>query len=392
MIYNYTPGVTEILTLESIGQNNGTNTVIKVDGYFTNIFSDLTLYTDAAGTSQVPIDAYAQTSIDQTVTNLEVGKTNKTAYKTYIVTNPTYQNVDLWATFTNFGTYTDNGAVAPVVTRGLLENGAQLTDGRIAFQETTSGTLTTSGWYKVALALGAATVPYNATFKFSALGPGRADTITIEVLGGGGGSALKELQISITGRGSFSSASHGIKGARLGYSPSVSSSGQNLELNIDHGTSVILQSMIISNTAVQTYAGFSLIEPIISDGLLPDGVTPATFIEAGAELSFEGSNYDFIPNFTALKFSNDSLLCTVLWPEIPKQGTGITLTPASTNTIFIDGNGTSVGLSSFTISSFSQSGYYVRFLINQIGIGTALNAGASSLRINGTGAKLTITG
>lgn len=117
-IRNYIKGQFETLgTVPNpvyIGQATGGNDFIKADTVLTNGFSDLILYTDSAGSSPVPNDDYGETTQDATATTKEAdtagGGSGKVVYTQYKVTNATYIGVDLYATFTNFGTYTDNDA------------------------------------------------------------------------------------------------------------------------------------------------------------------------------------------------------------------------------------------------------------------------------------------
>lgn len=113
MIRDYIVGQTETLTLVPIGQADGSNQFIKVDGVLVNGFSDLTLYTDAAGSSPVPGGDYSETTIDVqwTADEAQAGGTGKTVHSQFQVTNATYHGIDLWATITNFGTYTSNDAI-----------------------------------------------------------------------------------------------------------------------------------------------------------------------------------------------------------------------------------------------------------------------------------------
>lgn len=120
MIYNYNVGVYETLTLEDIGTATGAARFIKIENGFTNIYADLDLFTDSGGTVQVPYSSYDFIGENEIITGLEVGNSDKTAYKAFQVTDPTYQGITLYATFSNFGTYTDNQAIVDYITAPMV--------------------------------------------------------------------------------------------------------------------------------------------------------------------------------------------------------------------------------------------------------------------------------
>lgn len=113
-IRNYQVGVYETKTLRQIAQvTDGTDQFLKIDSVLTNAFSDLQLYSDSGGVSPLTLGVdYNMTTTDTAATTKEAGTggSGKTVYSQFEVINATYQNVDLWATCTNFGTYTDNDA------------------------------------------------------------------------------------------------------------------------------------------------------------------------------------------------------------------------------------------------------------------------------------------
>lgn len=116
-IRNYIVGTFETITLAPIGQADGSVQFLFNDKVLTNAISDLVLYTDSAGASAVPLTDYSMMTTDTIMTTAEagIGGSGKTVYSQFQVTNATYQGIDLWATFTNFGTYTDNDALGDLL-------------------------------------------------------------------------------------------------------------------------------------------------------------------------------------------------------------------------------------------------------------------------------------
>ena len=112
MIRNYILGQTESLALRPIGQADGSNQYISIDDVYKNGFNSLVLYEDAGGSSPVPNAAYSMTTVDQEWTTDEsgTGGTGEIVYSQFIVSDPTYQAIDLYANLKNYGTYTDNDA------------------------------------------------------------------------------------------------------------------------------------------------------------------------------------------------------------------------------------------------------------------------------------------
>lgn len=112
MIRNYILGRTETLLKQAVEQADGSNQYLSIDGVYKNGFNTLLLYTDAAGAFPLPGAAYSETTVDADWTSDEAGTggTGETVYSQYIVSDPTYQGIDLYADIKNFGTYTDNDA------------------------------------------------------------------------------------------------------------------------------------------------------------------------------------------------------------------------------------------------------------------------------------------
>jgi len=271
--------------------------------------------------------------------------------------------------------------------------GLKLNKDRVAMQELTSGTLTTSGWYTIAEIAGESLtyravtgtlhclIQYNSTLSmvFAAAGSTRSRT-------------HENTTIKIEKRGnSFLNADTRVDSFRVAKSDSVATAGMKLQVHLVMSVNRTLVTQLANSCATKGKDGIELVTPYLDNTpTLPDGVTVGTFLEAGAEFSWN-SNAMFVPNATFSKATSDIIAAAVVWPDIPKQGTGLTLTLSSVNMLFFDGAGTSATLGSFTITNLIFDGNTVRFDINQVGIAISLNAGPLGLKTNGSGGKLTIT-
>ncbi len=177
---------------------------------------------------------------------------------------------------------------------------------------------------------------------------------------------------------------------KLAKSDSVNGAGAKIQIILPSTTTLKVQ--LISN--IGNGAGWQLVTPTSSGiGLCPDGVTAATFLEAGEELSFNSGLTVYPPNWTGRKVSDDIMDCSIIWPEIPKKGTVLTITLPTTSLIFREGAGTSGTVTgSHTISSFGIIGKHANFRINETGAFAALSGSLISFpQIDGTDCKLTIT-
>ncbi len=176
---------------------------------------------------------------------------------------------------------------------------------------------------------------------------------------------------------------------RLAKSDSINGAGAKIQIVLPSTTTLKVQ--LISN--IGDSKGWQLVTPTNTGiGLCPDG-SAATFLAAGAELSFDSSLTFYASNWTARTVSVNSIDCCVIWPEIPKQGTGITITLPATSLIFKEGNGTLGTVTvSHTTSNFEIIGKHVFFRITEAGIFSSLTTGLIAFpQISGANCKLAIT-
>ena len=176
---------------------------------------------------------------------------------------------------------------------------------------------------------------------------------------------------------------------RLAKSDSINGAGAKIQIVLPSTTTLKVQ--LISN--IGDSKGWQLVTPTNTGiGLCPDG-SAATFLEAGAELSFiDGPRTS--ARFMGFASSNDQIICIATFPEIPKQGTGVIITLPSTNLRFmgIDGVLGAIITGGHAISSVDIQGKEVKFAINETGIATAIPITAVAFPIiTGAGMKLTIT-
>lgn len=172
---------------------------------------------------------------------------------------------------------------------------------------------------------------------------------------------------------------------KIGKSDSVDAAGGLLTIELSSES--IVTTELIGNTGSES--GFTLITPD-QDSNLPDGVTSATFLEAGAELSL---GLDGIPNsgIIGARLTDDIIYMNVDFGQIPKQGTGIVLSGGSFYRSLVDGS--AVLLGSYTISNVTFYGSKIGFRINQTNIGLGLSANVPIWLVNSasTAPILTIT-
>lgn len=271
-------------------------------------------------------------------------------------------------------------------------NPRSFTSGRFDSQELVSGSLSVSGWYTIAESLEDSAQILGCDLLISMAGSGSRRGIITGHVSISSEAAARTFENTSVRMKDLTSATdvRYLKGLRLAKSDSVAASGQKIQVNCDISTSVILATQI-KNLAEG--AGFFLVAPYLDNTpTLPDGVTAGTFLEAGAEQTFEPSATHYFSNWIGSKSGNDQLRCSVEWHEIPKQGTNIVLTLPATLLAARDGEGISVTISvAHTISNFAIDGKHINFFINETGVFTTLNTGPIGILVSGAGCKLTIT-
>jgi len=284
----------------------------------------------------------------------------------------------------------DTGVNEYVEHQKEFEDGLYLSSSRIAMQELTSVAITGTGWKRIAEVGQTSNKTYNAVFSITSRGGFREDTYTFRVAGSLGSSS-KKLTIETLSRGYWSETNNGFLNARIAKSD-VATSGAWIEIYFDISVDVTVTVQMTAN-AQHLIDNLTLI-PIVATGVnCPDGVTAATFLEAGAELSLNVTNVT-TPMLMGYRANSDDILnCSVIWPEIPKQGTSLTITLPSTSLRFKSLNETNSAIvASHTISNFNIIGNIVEFRINQTGISTGmLDFAHAFVLITGSGCKLTIT-
>jgi len=259
--------------------------------------------------------------------------------------------------------------------------------GRFDSQEFVSANLNASGWYTIAelAAINGNTVSaqfiiesgatmYNITASIRTRDVARTHintTIRIDAI---------SYNLSITG----------LVGFRIAKSDTVGDAGAKLQINVISSITPVIQM----TANVGDNAGWELVTPYLNDTpTLPDGVTVGTFLEAGEEYDLDQSIDIIEPSIMIHPVDANSINVIVDWPEIPKQGTGIVVTLASTSTKIVDNSANTYTLSgALTTSNFEIKGKRVIFTITETGNFTGIVVGAQAFWRNyGGGCKLTIT-
>jgi hypothetical protein len=179
---------------------------------------------------------------------------------------------------------------------------------------------------------------------------------------------------------------------RIAKSDSVSGSGFKVQMKIISGDAYSIQ--MFGNVGRSTLKGLELVSPYLDNTpILPDGITPSTFLEAGAEIPLEGSsNRATFPFASVLRLSDDVASMLITMPYILKQGTGLTLTNASTLTQLLWSSG-AIDITSAVLSNVTLPDPYTIYCqINLVGGFSGVGTSPLRLATAGTGGKLTITG
>ncbi len=268
-----------------------------------------------------------------------------------------------------------------------------LISGRFDSAERVSSTLDVTGWYTIAETDAESAIPY--VTDFVAIFGNSSIKFHIECIGTVQTKTRVNTTIEIIGKSGVLAASGTVvHSARLAKSDSIAAAGFKVQVLLNVIVAVTMTTLLVNSTADSPSAGFQLVTPVLDNTpTLPDGVTAATFLEAGEELSFESPTFTFYsPEWTGRVVSANSVDCCVLWPEIPKQGTGIVITLPVTNLNFKEGVLNGIISGAHTTSNFVIDGKHVFFRVTETGAFSALTVGINtSVQINGASCKLTIT-
>lgn len=207
----------------------------------------------------------------------------------------------------------------------VFSNGLKLSESRIASQELISGILSVDGWYTIAESQSGKAfrsyiadfyISYDADYSISCkAGISNSDVIKTK----------NNTIIEITGR-ARTGISSGVVGVRIAKSDSVQSSGAKLQVNLLTPINRALIVQMIGNSGSSIVNGWTLVSPTQTDiGLLPDGTTSATFLEAGEEYKSKSGGAVNSSNISFAKLNDDAIALSINWNEIPKQATGLIL-------------------------------------------------------------------
>lgn len=307
------------------------------------------------------------------------------------------------------GGYNPNGTVPGKKQRGFLLsqiklwlanvlvflNGIKLNSNRITMQELTSGNLSLNNDWVTVAETDALNEAYTSEFIVSTLGAGGKGSIRFRASASNGGADGIGYKIEILMK-SNSQATTPIIGVRMAKSTN-SLTGQLAQVLIDSNPSCVITTQLVSNSSSNGGKGLFLVNPEIDNTpTLPDGVTAATFLEAGAELSLspEGGTFNFIYGLIGIvKISDDAINITSPWGQTPKQGTGLVITLPDTALIVAEADGTGHTVTgSHTVSNFGIRQEIVSFRINQVGLFTGVSSDQILFWLSkGSLSKLTIT-
>lgn len=288
--------------------------------------------------------------------------------------------------------------VAELVSAAVGRNPRSFLYGRVDSEELECSDVSTIGWYTIA-EVNTGISPSAAWFTISNTGTEREGLWGCKV-GFICSNVSRENAVTIewtnraTVAASFSSGTDAVASFRLAKSDSVPTAGAKLQayLNPKPGSSLTnIVTAMHSARSVQGTSSWRLVAPYLDNTpTLPDGVTSATFREAGAVYSIP-ENASFV-NLDGFVSSADTLVLTLQWPEIanPKAAT-LTITDPSTSWIVSTGSGAGLSVTGFTVSSLSLSGKHVNVFLSKTGAFTGYVGEVISMRTNGTGAKFVLS-
>ena len=252
------------------------------------------------------------------------------------------------------------------------ENGIRLTSGRTAFQEITSGTLSTSGWYTIAEFYGSGLTARSCTAEITVEGRFEHGTVELALYDSSNISSKTHSNQHIE-----LIKTHADKSIpfRVAKSDTAALTGMKIQAYLTFGSSETVNVILSSNVARLSQLGIELVTPYLDNTpTLSDGVTAGTFLVAGEEFLFhDSSSVHPIPTISAISSDADTLRVTAIWPEIPYNGTSLSIEGVSTFTFTDNADDTTAALSTYTISNLQIVVKTVQFRINQTGIATGIN-------------------
>jgi hypothetical protein len=252
---------------------------------------------------------------------------------------------------------------------GIVTPSISLSSGRQTFEEKPFAAITTPGWYQIAyVPSGARYNSFGANFRMFARGGNRRGSIDFSILGHdeGGVNGVVDLKIDKINLNAF-------LGVRLAYA-TTAGKGQFLEvyINPDSPTYDITGYIQMTKNCASssTDVGWVLMMPTPSTGKLPDGITTASYFNAGSILREDvGYDYHFDGNISLIKTTDTTAFITINWPECP----------------FFRASGLAINFPTRGLSVVSADGVTVNRAVNES------NLSISSLYIKDKKIKATLT-
>ncbi len=263
----------------------------------------------------------------------------------------------------------------------------ELTDGRVAIRELTSENITVSDDYVIAKTDTFSANRYASQFLITVKDSGVTSSYIAIVACSNRAvtKTHKNTTIKFIGK-SDPITTKGLKSLKL-LCGVTATAGYTLIAELEVDTSLDINVQKLGNIAGND-TGFSLLSATTTNNnKTPDGTLVDVTLEAGEELSFED---DTINPFQAKKLSDDVLFGTAYWPEIPKQGSSLSLN-FPTSLVIRDGTGASISISTGTISNENFHCQIITFRLNNVAAFASLNSGPLVIEANGNGGFLKIT-
>lgn len=209
-----------------------------------------------------------------------------------------------------------------------FEEGIKLTEGRVTDNEfTSSAAIATPGWYTIAISAAVAGQETSAKFMMTDIGGGGLG-VEIAVCESTVVKSFSNTTVKLFSPHSnlLSTPVNQVESFRLAKSNTVNGSGFKVQAYLNPSSARLFHSKIMDNFSKDGSSGFTLIEPILENSpILPDGVTAATFLEAGSEYRTRPNGASNSPNVSFVKLSDDAIGLNIDWNQIAKRGSSLSL-------------------------------------------------------------------
>lgn len=303
--------------------------------------------------------------------------------------------IEMLAEDVKTGVAIQDGAIIERHVKDLaFTEGLSLSPERKAFQELESETLTTAGWYTILEGAANTSASINASVVVMSDGNKSLGCELAFVPSTTSKTTLNTTLRLFGNAFDFGSSNSNILGYRLAKSDTVNTSGWKLQVNLSAGLTPTIQlNRNLGRANTQLGIGGTLVPPYLDNTpTLPDEVTPATFIEAGAKIVFAGGTLTtFASGVEIIRWNANQVRFNVLAENILKQGSGVVINGTDNRIYNYNGTVPYTIDGSETLSDIQIRGKRLSFVLTKIGAFTSHTA-LSRLPLYSYNGSITITG